>query len=383
MDFSLNEMQRMVRDTARRFAAEDLRPNRRERDRAAEFPLDALRKMANLGLMGVNVSADYGGSEAGVVAYSLAITEISKGDASVAVTMAVNNMVAEVIEQFGTEAQRERYIPRLTSGEFSSGSFCLSEPGAGSDPQGMRTRAEKTDDGWVINGAKAWITSGAYAGVFVVWAQTRMANGEDAITCFLVDPDTDGISVGKPEEKMGQHASNTVSLTFEDVRVCDDALLGELGGGFKIAMMALDGGRVGIASQALGIGLEALDVAREYALERKQFGRPIADFQAIQFKLADMATELDAARLLTLRAAWLKERGEGRFTRQASMAKLFSSEAAWRAADECVQILGGYGYVADYPAEKLLRDVRVTRIYEGTNEIQRIVIARETLRNRS
>ncbi len=381
MDFQLNDMQTMVRDTARRFADSELRPNAQERDHSEAFPHDELEKMAELGLMGVNIGAEYGGSEAGVVAYSLAITEIARADASVGVTMAVNNMVGEVIEAFGSDAQKERYIPKLTSGEFSSGSFCLSEPGAGSDPSAMRTRAKRTDDGWVIDGSKAWITSGEFAGVFVVWARTEMPDGNDRISTFLVDPDTDGISVGKPEEKMGQRGSNTVSLTFEDVRVPEDALLGDLGEGFKIAMVALDGGRIGVGSLALGLGREALSLALEYAQEREQFDRPIIRFQGIQFKLADMATELDAAKLLCLQAAWMKERGEQRFTRQASMAKLYSTEAAWRACDEAVQIFGGYGYTKEYAVERLLRDVRVTRIYEGTNEIQRVVISRDLCQN--
>lgn len=382
MDFTLNETQRLVRDTARRYADTELRPHAAERDHTEAFPLEALAEMAKLGLMGVNISAEYGGSEAGVVAYSLAITEIARADAAVGVTMAVNNMVGEVIAAFGTDAQKQHYIPKLTSGEFSSGSFCLSEPGAGSDPGGMRTRAKKVDGGWVIDGSKAWITSGEFAGVYVVWARTQVDDGDDRISAFLVDPQSaEGISVGKPEEKMGQRGSNTVSLTFEDVFVPEDALLGNLGDGFKIAMVALDGGRIGVGSLALGLGTEALSLALDYSQEREQFGQPIGRFQGIQFKLADMATELDAARLLCLRAAWMKERGEQRFTRQASMAKLFSTEAAWRACDEAVQIFGGYGYTKEYAVERLLRDVRVTRIYEGTNEIQRVVIARELSRN--
>ncbi|MFW5967666.1 MAG: acyl-CoA dehydrogenase family protein [Persicimonas sp.] len=376
MDFTLNETQRMVRDTARRFAESELRESATERDVTEEFPTEELRQMAELGLMGVNISAEYGGSDAGVVAYSLAITEVARADASVGVTMAVNNMVGEVIEAFGTEAQKEEHIPKLTSGEYTAGSFCLSEPGAGSDPSSMRTRARRTDDGWVLDGSKAWISSGEHAGVYVVWARTEMPDGGDRISAFLVDPETDGITVGKHEDKMGQRGSSTVSLTFEEVEIPEDALLGELGDGFKIAMVALDGGRIGVGSLALGLGKEALSLALDYAQEREQFDRPIIDFQGIQFKLADMATELDAARLLCLRAAWMKERGERRFTRQASMAKLYATEAAWRACDEAVQIFGGYGYTREYVVERLLRDVRVTRIYEGTNEIQRVVIAR-------
>lgn len=381
MDFTINETQRLVRDTARRFTDTELRPRAAERDVTEAFPADELRQMAQLGLMGVNIGAEYGGSEAGVVAYSLAVTEVARADASVAVTMAVNNMVGEVIEAFGTDAQKAEHIPKLTSGEYAAGSFCLSEAGAGSDPGSMRTRAVRTEQGWRINGTKAWITSGEYAGVFVVWARTEIDDGEDRISAFLVDPDADGISAGKPEEKMGQRGSNTVTLTFEDVDIPEDALLGELGDGFKIAMIALDGGRIGVGSLALGLGREALSLALDYSGEREQFGKPISRFQAIQFKLAEMGTELDAARLLTLRAAWLKEQSGPRFTRQASMAKMYATEAAWRACDEAVQIFGGYGYVKEYAVERLLRDVRVTRIYEGTNEIQRVVIARDLIAN--
>ncbi|MBA2661809.1 MAG: acyl-CoA dehydrogenase family protein [Bradymonadaceae bacterium] len=380
MDITLNETQSLVQETARKFAGADLRPQAASRDESAEFPLESLAKMAGLGLMGVNIGGEYGGAEAGVVAYSLAVIEIAQGDPAVAVTMAVNNMVSEVIQQFGTSAQRERYIPRLTGGEYSSGSFCLSEPGSGSDAASMRTRAEKTSDGWSLSGAKAWVTSGAYAGVLLVWAKTRNTAGLDEISLFCVDPKADGVAIGKPEKKMGQHASNTVSIAFDKVELSDDALLGEPGQGFKIAMMALDGGRIGIASQAIGIGLEAFNQARAYAVERRQFGKRIADFQAIQFKLADIATELEAARLLTMRAAWLKEQASRPFSREASMAKLYASEAACRACDQAIQILGGYGYTREYPVEKLFRDVRVTRIYEGTNEIQRIVIARDLIR---
>lgn len=378
MHFDLTETQTLVRDTARRFA-QKIREGAAERDRTKHFPVDIFKEMAELGLMGVNVSADYGGSEAGVVAYSLAVSEIAQADASVAVTMCVNNMVAEVIQEFGNEAQRKEHIPRLMQGEYIAGSFCLSEPGSGSDAAGMATVAIETDDGYVINGAKAWITSGAYAGVYIVWAKVNDGDKE-SITAFLVDPQSEGIHVGKPEEKMGQHASNTVPLSFDDVQVPKEAVLGEVGMGFRIAMMALDGGRVGIASQALGIAREAAHVAAEYSEERKQFGKPISRFQATQFKLADMAVQLDAAEALTLKAAWLKEQKNRRFTREASVAKLYSSEMACRICDEAIQILGGYGYTRDYPVERLARDVRVTRIYEGTSEIQRIVIAREVLK---
>jgi alkylation response protein AidB-like acyl-CoA dehydrogenase len=313
----------------------------------------------------------------GATAYSLAMMEVARGCASTAVTMAVTNMVAEVITTFGTEAQRERYVPKITSGEYVAGAFALSEPEAGSDPGSMRTTAERTKDGWILRGQKQWITSGAYAGVFVVWARTG-GPGTKGLSAFLVEGGTPGLKPGKHEDKLGLRASNTVPLTFEDCRVPADALLGVEGGGFKIAMMALDGGRIGIASQAIGIATAALEEATAYANQRAQFGRPIGDFQAIQWMLADSKTELDAARLLALRAASLKE-AKRPFSREAAMAKLFASEAANRICDRCVQIHGGYGYVRDFPAERHLRDVRVTRIYEGTSEIQRTVIARSTL----
>jgi alkylation response protein AidB-like acyl-CoA dehydrogenase len=292
--------------------------------------------------------------------------------------MAVTNMVGEVIARFGTEAQRERHVPRLTSGEYVAGAFALSEPEAGSDPGSMRTTAERTAEGWTIRGQKQWITSGSHAGVFVVWARTG-GPGTSGISTFLVERGTPGLKIGKHEDKLGLRASSTVPLTFDDCKVPADALLGAENGGFKIAMMALDGGRIGIASQAIGIATAALEEATAYANERKQFGRPIGDFQAIQWMLADSATELDAARLLTLRAAQHKEAGLT-FSTEAAMAKLYASEAANRICDRCLQIHGGYGYVKDFPIERHYRDVRVTRIYEGTSEIQRMVVARAALR---
>lgn len=380
MDFELTETQMMIRDTARKFADQSLRPFARERDDKGEFPLDVLKEMADLGLMGVNVPTKYGGVEAGVISYSLAMSEISAGDAAIAVTMGVNNMVAEVIATFGTDDQAQTHVTKIVSGEYPAGCFCLSESGAGSDPQAMKTRAKKVDDGWSITGSKAWITSGIHAGIYLVWAQTKVGE-KDRISVFLMDPKSDGVVAGKPEKKMGQHASETVSISFDNVFVTDDALLGEVGQGFAIAMMALDGGRVGIASQSLGLAEEALRLSVVYTDERQQFGRKISSFQATQFKLASMATEIEAARALTHRAAWMKEKGDGKFSKEASMAKVYASELACRACDEAVQMHGGYGYTREYLPEKLMRDARVTRIYEGTSEIQRIVIARELLRN--
>jgi alkylation response protein AidB-like acyl-CoA dehydrogenase len=378
MQLELNETQRLVRDAARDFAQREILPHAAHLDHTGEFPLAQLAGLAELGMMGVNVPESLGGSEAGVVAYSLAMQEVARACASTAVTMSVTNMVGEVIARFGSEAQRKRHVPKICSGEYVAGSFALSESAAGSDPSAMQTRAVRDGSGWVLNGAKQWITSGDRAGVIIVWARTGM-EGTRGISCFLVEPGTPGFVVSRKEDKLGLRASSTVSLSFEDCRLPEDALLGDEGGGFKIAMMALDGGRIGIASQALGIAQAAFDESVAYAKERKQFGHPIADFQAIQWMLADGRTELEAARLLTLRAAFLKERGEA-FSTQAAMAKLYASEAAFRIADRNIQIHGGAGYVRDYPAERHLRDVRVTRIYEGTSEIQRTVIGRAMTR---
>jgi alkylation response protein AidB-like acyl-CoA dehydrogenase len=377
MDLDLSETQELIVKTAREYAERVIRPIAAELDRDSRFPREILVELASLGLMGVNVPASLGGSEAGVVAYALAMMEISRACASTAVGMSVTNMVAEVIARFGTDAQRERHVPRLTSGEYVTGAFALSEPEAGSDPGSMRTAAERVPGGWVLRGQKQWITSGSHAGVFVVWARTG-GPGTKGISAFLVERGTPGLTPGKEEDKLGLRASNTVPLTFDGCRLPEDALLGGENQGFKVAMMALDGGRIGIASQSVGIATAALEEAIAYARDRKQFGKPIADFQGIQWMLADAATELDAARLLTLRAAILKEAGRP-FTREASMAKLFASEAAGRVCDRALQIHGGYGYVRDFAAERHYRDVRVTRIYEGTSEIQRTVIARSVL----
>jgi alkylation response protein AidB-like acyl-CoA dehydrogenase len=382
MQMDPSETQQLIARTARDFAERIIAPVAAELDKEGRFPSEILHGLAELGLMGVNVPASLGGAEAGAVAYSLAMMEIAKACASTAVTMSVTNMVAEVITQFGTEAQRETYVPRITSGECVAGAFALSEPGAGSDPAGLTTQAERMADGWVLHGEKAWVTSGAYAGVMVVWARTDKVGerrGGKGISAFLVEAGTPGLRIGKHEDKLGLRASNTVPLSLEDCLIPADALLGELDHGFRVAMMALDGGRIGIASQAVGIAEAALGEAIAYAKDRKQFGHPIADFEAIQWMIADSRTELDAARLLVLRAAELKERNQP-FTLQAAMAKVFASEAAWRICDRAVQIHGGYGYVRDFAAERHLRDVRVTRIYEGTSEIQRTVIARALTR---
>ena len=381
MDIELDETQRMVQKAARDYADRVIRPQAADIDKHERFPKEILKGLAELGLMAVNVPEELGGAGAGTVAYALAMQEVAAACASTAVTMAVTNMVGEVIARFGTNEQKQHHCPRLASGEHVAGAFALSEPEAGSDPGGMRTTARKDGDDWVLDGEKQWITSGAHAGVFVVWARTSPASerpGTRGISCFLVPGGAKGLRVGKHEDKMGLRGSNTVPLVFEGCRVPASALLGELDGGFKIAMMALDGGRIGISSQAIGIARAALAESVVYAKDRKQFDKPIADFQGIQWKLANMKTDLDAAHLLSLRAAWMKERGLP-FSKEASMAKVFATEAAWRICNQAVQIHGGYGYTREFAAERHLRDVRVTMIYEGTSEVQRIVIARSVL----
>ncbi|AKU99017.1 Butyryl-CoA dehydrogenase [Labilithrix luteola] len=381
MDFSLNETQTMVQKAARDYATRVIMPEASAIDKEERFPREILKGLADLGLMAVNVPEEFGGAQAGPVAYALAMQEVARACASTAVTMAVTNMVGEVIATFGTPEQKANYCPKLASGEYVAGSFGLSEPEAGSDPGSMRTTARKEGDSWVIDGQKQWITSGAHAGVIVVWARTgerEKLPGTRGVSCFLVEGGTPGLKIGKAEDKMGIRGSNTVSLSFENCRVPESALLGELNGGFKIAMMALDGGRIGISSQAIGIARAALEEAVQYAKDRKQFGKSIGEFQAIQWKLADMKLALDSADLLAMRAAWLKEQRRP-FSREASMAKLFATEAANRIANENVQIHGGYGYTREFAAERHVRDARVTTIYEGTSEVQRIVIARSTL----
>ncbi len=373
MDLTLNETQALVQKTARDYAVRVIAPEAADIDRHARFPREILRGLGELGLLAVNVPEELGGSGAGVVSYALAMQEIAAACASTAVTMAVTNMVGEVIATFGTPEQKARCNPKLASGEWAAGSFALSETDAGSDPKGMRTTAVKDGGDWILDGSKQWITSGAYAGVLVVWARTG-----ERISCFLVEGGAPGLTVGKAEDKMGVRGSNTVPLQFERCRVPASALLGELNGGLKIAMMALDGGRIGISSQAIGIARAALTESVQYAKDRKQFGKPIADYQAIQWKLANMKTELDAAYLLSMRAAWLKEQNRP-FSREASMSKVFATESANRICNDAVQIHGGYGYIREFAAERHLRDVRVTTIYEGTSEIQRMVIARSLL----
>jgi alkylation response protein AidB-like acyl-CoA dehydrogenase len=378
MELQPNDTQKLVQDTARAFARDRLAPNARMLDQQERFPTEALREMASLGLMGINIPEAYGGAGAGVVSYALAVMELAAACASTTVAMCVTNMCAELIHQFGTESQRLRFVPRLTSGEAVAGAFALSEPHSGSDASALRTTAKRVGDRWVLNGTKQWITSGAHAGVMVVWARTADTGGR-GISCFIVEKGTPGLIPGRHEEKMGLRGSNTVPLTFENCEVPADHLLGNEGDGFKLAMTALDGGRVGIASQACGVGRAALDASVKYMKERQAFGQPISEFQALRWFVADMQTQLSAAELLTLRAAWMKDH-KLPFTREASMAKVFASEMSNRACDKAVQVHGGYGYIDEFPVERLLRDARVQTIYEGTSEIQRLVIARDLYR---
>jgi len=385
MHIELTEEQKLIQDTARDFAKAELEPIAAQLDQSDDrTPMLAnLRKLAELGFMGLNVKEQYGGTEAGVVAFSVAMTEIARACASTAVTVSVNNMVCEVIQAVGNEEQRKKYISKICSGEYAAGGFGLTEPGAGSDPSSMATQAVKDGDDYILNGSKIFITSAPYAGVFVVWAVTdKDAPKGKGISCFLVENGIPGLIVGKEEKKMGQHASATNELIFENCRVPATALLGKLNDGFRIAVAELAGGRIGIGSLGLGIGLAAMYFATRYTTERTQFGQKISNFQALQWMIADAYTELEAARLLLMNASYRKEAGKS-FAKEASMAKLFATETANKACYKAMQMLGGYGYTNDYPIERFTRDVRITSIYEGTSEIQRLIISREILRSLS
>jgi alkylation response protein AidB-like acyl-CoA dehydrogenase len=381
MNFALSEEQKMIQAMCRDFAASELAPQAAKLDETKDRTIlrGNLKKMADLGLMGMNIPEGYGGAQVGVVSYSLAMTEIGAGCASTAVTRSVTNMVNEVLLEFGSEDLKRKYIPRICSGEYPAGAFGLTEPGAGSDPAGMKTTAVLDGDSWVLNGQKIFISSAEYAGIVIVWALTNRYSPKGlGISAFVVEQGTPGYFIGADEKKMGQRGSSTNQLIFDQCRIPKENLLGMEDDGYRIALMELAGGRIGIGSMAVGIGRAALDYAVSYAKTREQFGHPIAEFQALQFMMADAYTELEAAQLMILRAAFLKEK-ERPFTREASMGKLLASEAANRACYKAIQILGGYGYTADYPLERLARDVRVTTIYEGTSEIQRLVIARSLL----
>jgi alkylation response protein AidB-like acyl-CoA dehydrogenase len=380
MDFNLTTEQEMIRDMVRDFAQKNIQPIAAQYDEEKRFPFENLKKMAQLGFMGMNIPVEYGGSEMGVIAYSLAMTELGKACASHAVTTSVTNMVAEVIHEFGTEAMKEKHIPKLCNGEYPAGSFAITEPHTGSDAANIRTSAISDGSHYVLDGRKTLITSGEHAGVTVAWAVTdKNAKKGKGISAFVIEKGTPGFSTGKAEEKMGHRASSLNELIFDNCRIPKECLLGREGQGFKIAMMELDGGRIGIGSLAVGIGFSAIDFAAQYVKERNAFGQPLSKFEAIQWMIADSYTELEAAQLLVLRAAFLKENGL-QFTKEASMAKLFATETARRVAIRAVQMVGGYGYTKDYPVERYLRDVIGTTLYEGTSEVQRVVVAREMLK---
>jgi len=379
MEFQLNDELTLVRDMARGFAEGELTSRATKHDRQGFIDAEVFEKMAELGLWGLTVPEAYGGAGLGNMALAVVLEEINRVCASTGVTLSVHNsLLGAPINKFGTEAQKREWLPELASGEII-GAYCLTEPNAGSDAASLGTTARLDGDQWVIDGTKIWVTNGGTCGVMVVYARTDTAASKaKGISAFIVPKSTKGITVGKPEKKCGIRGSSTTEMLFDGVRVPKANLLGELNGGFKIAMDTLDGGRIGIASQAVGIGRACLEAATKYSKEREQFGRPIADFQAIQWKLADMSTRLEASRMLVLKAAWLRDRGE-RCTQASAQAKLYASQTANFCADECLQIHGGAGYTDHFIVERLFRDARITEIYEGATDVQRIVIARNVL----
>ena len=379
MDLSLTAEQREIQALAREVADEEIAPRAAEWDREHRFPTEVVERLGELGLMGVCVPEEYDGAGADFVSYVLVLEELSRADAGVGVTVAVHTSAATLpILAFGSDEQKERFVPPLARGE-TLGAFALTEPDSGSDAGSLRTTATRDGDGWRITGTKQWITNGADAGTFVLFARTdRTTAGPRGISAFVLG--AEHVEVSRIEEKLGLNSSSTVDLRLDGALVGRDRLLHEERKGFAVAMATLDGGRIGIAAQAVGIARAAYEAARAYAVERRQFGRRIADFQAIQFKLADMATEIDAARLLTHRAAWLKQQGLPH-TAEGAQAKLFASEVARRQTAEAIQILGGYGYTKEFPLERYYRDAKITEIYEGTSEVQRIVIARSILQH--
>ncbi|HBH22562.1 MAG TPA: acyl-CoA dehydrogenase [Cytophagales bacterium] len=379
MDFSLTEEQIAVRDAARDFAHTELLPGVIERDDQQKFPAEQIKKMGELGFMGMMVDPKYDGGGMDTTSYVLAMEEISKIDASASVCMSVNNsLVCWGLEKYGAEEQKEKYLKPLARGEII-GAFCLSEPEAGSDATSQRTTAENKGDHYVLNGTKNWITNGNSASVYLVIAQTDPEKGYKGISAFVVEKGMEGFTVGKKEDKLGIRGSDTHSLMFSDVKVPVENRIGEEGFGFKFAMNTLNGGRIGIAAQALGIASGAYEFALAYSKERKSFGKEISKHQAIAFKLADMATQIEAARLMCLKAAWLKDQKKD-YAHASAMAKLYASQVAMDTTVEAVQIHGGYGYVKEYHVERLMRDAKITQIYEGTSEIQKIVISRELLK---
>jgi alkylation response protein AidB-like acyl-CoA dehydrogenase len=379
MNFELTEEQIMIRQAARDFAQTELKPGVIERDEHQKFPAEQVKMLGELGFLGMMVSPKYGGSGMDAISYVLAMEELSKIDASASVVVSVNNsLVCYGLEKYGNDFQKEKYLVPLAKGE-KIGAFCLSEPEAGSDATSQKTTAVDMGDHYLLNGVKNWITNGNSASTYLVIAQTHPEKRHRGINALIVEKGMEGFEVGAKENKLGIRGSDTHSLMFTDVKVPKENRIGDDGFGFKFAMNTLEGGRIGIAAQALGIASGAYELALNYSKERKAFGKTIADLQATQFKLADMATEIEAARLLCLKAAWLKDQGQP-YAQASSMAKLFASEVAMRTTVEAVQIHGGYGFVKEYHVERLMRDAKITQIYEGTSEIQRIVISREVLK---
>src|SRR5690625_1636273 len=381
MDFNLTEEQLLIRDTAREFAKNELLPGVIERDEKQEFPAEQIKKMAELGFMGMMVSPEYGGGGMDTVSYALAMEEISKIDASCSVVMSVNNsLVCWGIEEYGTEEQKQKYLTKLASGE-ALGAFCLSEPEAGSDATSQRTTAVDKGDHYVLNGIKNWITNGGTADYYLVIAQTHPEKKHRGINAFIVEKGWEGFEIGPKEDKLGIRGSDTHTLFFKDVKVPKENRIGEDGFGFKFAMKTLSGGRIGIASQALGIASGAYELARDYSKIREAFGTPICNHQAIAFKLADMLVSIEASRHLIMKSAWEKDQGLS-YDMSSAMAKLYASQTAVDVTSEAVQIHGGNGYVKEYHVERLMRDAKITQIYEGTSEIQKIVISRALLKDR-
>ncbi len=379
MHFQLTEEHLAVREAAREFANSELLPGVIERDSEAKFPKEQVKQMGELGFMGMMVKPEYNGGGMDTISYVLAMEELSKIDASASVCMSVNNsLVCWGLEKYGSEAQKEKYLKPLASGEVL-GAFCLSEPEAGSDATSQQTSAELNGDHYILNGTKNWITNGSSASIYLVIAQTNASKGHKGISVFIVEGGGEGFVIGKKEDKLGIRGSDTHSLMFTDVKVPIENRIGEEGFGFTFAMETLNGGRIGIAAQALGIAAGAYELALAYSKERKAFGKPISQHQAIQFKLADMATTIEAARLLVYKAAWLKDQGED-YSHASAMAKLYASQVAMDVTIEAVQVHGGYGFVKEYHVERLMRDAKITQIYEGTSEIQKIVISRGILR---
>ncbi len=379
MNFQLTEEQLAVRDAAREFAQMELLPGVIERDTDGKFPKEQVKKMGELGFLGMMVDPKYNGGGMDTISYVLAMEELSKIDASASVAMSVNNsLVCWGLEKYGTEEQKEKYLKPLAAGEIL-GAFCLSEPEAGSDATSQKTDAHLNGDHYILNGTKNWITNGSSASVYLIIAQTDASKAHKGISVFIIEKGWEGFTIGKKEDKMGIRGSDTHSLMFTDVKVPVENRIREEGFGFTYAMETLNGGRIGIAAQALGIAAGAYELSLAYSKERKTFGKPISQHQAIQFKLADMATQIEAARLMVYKAAWMKDNGED-YAHASAMAKLFASQVAMDVTIEAVQVHGGYGYVKEYHVERLMRDAKITQIYEGTSEIQKIVISRKILK---